>query len=198
MKTPFSLVVCAWAFAGCALTNYTMVKPYTSGREVGSTTPMTKSVVWKKLELKPTLRNEPEAVAVKKNGYGMDTAYVFTNPKPQEWLTQAAKVEFQSVGLDMAGNGADDPSISIVVDQFFAEPDVSVWGADMTAVTVLDVTVNLPKQGKTFQRRFVGEDNSFEMVWPDSDFDVRLLKCAQLAFHEAAQETRKLIDGEGI
>jgi len=190
------LAVCTWAFAGCAVTNYTMNKPYSPGQQLDSPISETKSIVWEKLELNPTLRNEPEAVGVKKNGYGMDTAYVFTNPKPQEWLAEAAKLEFKGVGLNVGGGNADDPSISIIADQFFVEPNVGFWGADLTAVTILDVSVTLPKQGKMFQRRFVGEDTSFEMAWLDSDFHDRLVKSAQLAFHEAAQETRKLIDRE--
>ena len=47
-----------------------------------------------------------------------------------------------------------------------------------------------------FQRRFVGESTDVEMIWLDSDFREQLIKSAQLAFHDAAQETRKLIDRE--
>jgi hypothetical protein len=190
------LAVCAWAFAGCAITNFTIDEPYTPGQQQDSSFSETKSIVWKSLKLKPTIRNKPQAVGVKKNGYGMDTAYVFTDPKARRWLTNAAKLELKGVGLNAGGTTADDPSISITADQFFIEPDVGFWGADLTAVTILDVSVTLPKQGKTFERRFVGEESSFTMAWPDFAFESRLLKSAQLAFHQFALETRKLIDKE--
>jgi hypothetical protein len=192
------LAVFAWAFAGCAITNFTMDTPYSLDPQRGSSFSETKRIVWKSLKLKPTIRNKPQAVGVKKNGYGMDTAYVFTDPKARRWLTNAAKLELKSVGLDVSGGNTDDPSISITADQFFVEPDVGFWGADLTAVTILDVSITLPRQGKTFKRRFVGEDSSFAIAWPDFLFESRLLKSAQLAFHQAAEETRKLIDKEDM
>jgi hypothetical protein len=165
-----------------------MVEPYSPSQKVESPIPSTKSIVWEKLELRPTLRNEPEAVGVKKNGYGMDSAYMFTKPKPQEWLTEAAKIELKGVGFNVEGENIDDPRIFFSVFQFFVEPDVGVWAADLTAVTILDVSVTLPRQGKIFQRRFVGESTDVEMVWLDSDFRDQLIKSAQLAF-DAAQVT---------
>ena len=197
MRRFYFLAVCAWTFAGCAITNFTIDEPYSLEAKQDSTSSEVKRIAWHRLELKPTLRNEPDAVGVKKNGYGMDSAYVFTNPRPRKWLTKAALLEFKNVGLEMGGTKADDPNISIIADQFFVEPDVGFWGADVTAVTILDVTVILPKQGKKFQRRFVGEDSAFTMAWPDFFFENRLIKSAQLAFHEAAQETRKLINNKG-
>jgi len=195
------LAVCAWAFAGCAITNFTMDTPYSLDPEqaqLSASFSETKRIVWKSLKLKPTIRNKPQAVGVKKNGYGMDTAYVFTDPKARRWLTNAAKLELKSVGLDTSGSNTDDPSISITANQFFVEPDVGFWGADLTAVTILDVSVTLPKKNKIFKRRFVGEDTSFAMAWPDFVFESRLLKSAQRAFHQAALETRKLIDKEDM
>jgi len=192
------LLVCAWAFAGCTIgrpATHTMNKPYSPIQQLDSHIPETRSIVWEKLKWNPTLRTQPSAVGVKMDMISIiEDAYVFTIPKPQKWLTEAAKLEFKGVGLEEGVGNADDPRISIIVDQFFVE----LAGLELTAVTILDVSVNLPKQGKMFQRRFVGEKVKLWMGGPgsNSEFDYTLLTSAQLAFHEAIQETRKLIDRE--
>lgn len=184
------LAVCAWTIAGCAAwTESTLnMPPYSPGQQLDSPIAETKSIVWEQLQLNPTLLDEPEAVGVKKSALLAGTGHIFLNPRLKEWLTEAAKIEFKGAGLEEALRSADNPSIFIRVNQFFVEPGMGV--------TILDVSVTLPKRGKMFERRFVGEDTEAEMIWNDSDFVDLLLRSAQLAFHEAAQETRKLIDRE--
>jgi len=156
----------------------------------------TKRIVWEKLVFNPTLSHQPFqtflpfTVGVIKNEFGTEAAYAWIIPEPKEWLAEAIKFEFNNVGLEVGNENAHDPRVSIIVDQFFVE----VLSTSLTAVTILDVRITLPKQGKIFQRRFVGEWSRVTVKF--SIMDYALLRSAQLAFHEAAQETRKLIDRE--
>jgi hypothetical protein len=183
------LAVCIWAFAGCtAWKESTLNMPlYSPGQQLDSPIPETKSIVWETLQLNPTLLDKPKAVGVKKSALA-GTGHIFLYPRMKEWLTEAAKIEFKGVGLEETLRSADNPNIFISVNQFFVEPGMGV--------TILDVSVTLPKKGKMFERRFVGEETEAEVIWNDSDFVDLLLRSARLAFHEAAQETRRLIDRE--
>ncbi len=168
-----------------------LYEPYNPAQQLDSSIPETKNIVWEKLVFNPTLPHKPLAVGVIQNDFGNEAANVWIKDQPpEEWLAEAAKLEFKNAGLDVGDQNPDDPRISIVVEQFFAE----ATPASTISVTILDVRVALPKQGKMFQRRFVGEKFGIPFFYNQVSFI--LLKSAQLAFHEAAQETRKLIDME--
>ena len=197
MKKFFLLGLCTNIFAGCALLNHTMVDPYKSGTGQRTAADV-KKIAWMPLDVTPTLRDEPRAVGVKKNSFGMETAYIFVAPDPQQWLADGAKVEFDRVGLLSDDAESDAPHIAVHAEQFFGEPAVGFFGADLVAVTVLDVTVTLPRQDKAFERRFVGEEASFVLAWTDALYDEKLLKSARMALREAAVETRALVDREAM
>ena len=193
------LVVFASSFIGNACAGYSAVdraavliyEPYSPIQKLDSPISETKKVVWEKLVFNPALPHKPFAVGIIKNDFGNEAANVWIKDQPpEEWLAEAAKFELKGAGLDVGDNNPGDPRVSIVVEQFFVETTFS----KATAVTILDVRVALPKKGKLFQRRFVGENSGF--LWTYHQISSNLLKSAQLAFHEAAQETRKLIDME--
>ncbi|NIR48467.1 MAG: hypothetical protein GWO41_01635 [candidate division Zixibacteria bacterium] len=182
--------------AGCFAMHSTLDIQYTPAQPLDSPAPETRRVVWEKLEWKPAL-TESEAVGIRKETVaGLQTSSIFLTPRPDEWFTAAAKLEFKNLGLHQGG-GPDDPRIFIMVDQFFAEPLVTHIGYFLTAVTILHVYVTLPRQGKLFSRKFVGKSKSWEVFWLlASDYRETLLESAQLALHESARETRKLIESE--
>jgi uncharacterized lipoprotein YajG len=101
---------------------------------------------------------------VKKNGYGMDTANLYTDPAPTEHLRSALQVELTSAGftVESVSNG---PSITVELHQFFVEPEVGAWAADVFGVVDATVSVQHPGTGQTYRRRFKGIGKVRTLMW---------------------------------
>lgn len=103
---------------------------------------------------------------VKKNGYGVDTANVFTDPKPDQIVQQALAAELGRAGFNV---GKDSPNaIRVEIHQFFAEPEVGMFAGDVFAL--IDATVSVTRGSDKVKRRFNGIGKVTTMVWADGSF----------------------------
>jgi hypothetical protein len=91
-----------------------------------------------------------------------------------------------------------EPVVRFVVEQFFVEPAVGFWGADMAARTAVVIQVYWPTVNRMFERRFVGNIETFEMLWTDDTFESALRKSAQLALGQATASLRDMPEGRAI
>lgn len=194
--TKLALTLLFGLVSGCAITDYTVTTAYTP---TAMTQPgaVQSAILWD-VQVAPTMPSNPTAVGAKKNGYGMVTAEVYVHPDPWTWLANAARAQFQVAGVSLLDNTTPRPlpQITISVAQFFVEPDVGFWGADLTAVTIVDVQVHFGQRGRTFRRRFVGEKTSFQMVWSDGDFQSHLVASAHRALAQASTAVYQILAWE--
>jgi hypothetical protein len=179
--------------AGCALTDHT-VGAYRTTR----TTPSARaerSVILDALEYTPTMESDPDAVGVKKNGYNTITAKLYTRNGPVAWLTDAVTAELGMAGIRLERDeGAAAPHLWITVTQFFVEPSMGSFTAELQAVTVADVEITFPADGSKYKRRFVGRDISTEGAATGDLLERRLLLSCQQALALAAEEIAKLLE----
>jgi hypothetical protein len=152
-------------------------------------------IVLAPLEYVPTMKNDETAVGVKKNGYGMETAKMILEPSPQRWLHDAVVAELAAVQVKPVAFTGSEPMVKFKVEQFFVEPAVGFWGADVTGRTTVVVQIYWPTVHRMFERRFVGAEESFEMLWLDSAAEAVLQKSAQRAMTHAAQAVRSMLEG---
>jgi len=104
---------------------------------------------------------------VKKNGWGHESASIFTDPKPDSIVQQALSSELKRAGFNVVGKGSAN-LVQVEIRQFFAEPEVGMWAGDVYAVVDATVSVTLP-QSKV-KRRFTGIGKVTTMVWADGSF----------------------------
>ena len=103
---------------------------------------------------------------VKKNGFGQDTASIFTEPKPDQIVQQALAAELGRAGFNF-GKGSPD-AILVEIHQFFAEPEVGMFAGDVFAV--VDATVSVTRGSGKVKRRFNGIGKVTTLVWSDGSY----------------------------
>jgi uncharacterized lipoprotein YajG len=103
---------------------------------------------------------------VKKNGYGQDSASIFTEPKPDQIVQQALAAELASAGFNV-GKGSPN-LVRVEIHQFFIEPEVGFWAADVYAV--VDATVSVTLEPGKMKRRFNGIGKVTTLVWADGSY----------------------------
>jgi uncharacterized lipoprotein YajG len=104
---------------------------------------------------------------VKKNGYGQESASVFTDPKPDRILQDALSAELSRAGFEVAKGSPN--SISVDIHQFFTEPEVGVFAGDVYAVVDATISVNV-EPTRRVKRRFKGIGKVTTLVWADGSY----------------------------
>ena len=103
---------------------------------------------------------------VKKNGYGHDSASIFTEPKPDKIVQLALAEELSRAGFNI---GKDSPNaIRVEIQQFFAEPEVGAFAGDVFAI--VDATVLVGLEPNKLKRRFMGIGKVTTLVWADDSY----------------------------
>jgi hypothetical protein len=175
--------------SGCALTDYTVTSPYEPVAMARDPKPLVAALV--DVQAVPSRRKSPTAVGVKKNGFGTELGTIYTKPVPRLWLAAAVKAQFEQAGIALISDSRNSvPQIRIVVEQFFVEPKVGPFAADMQGRTVVRLEIYFPKSKRTIWHRVVGEKTSSHMVWTNNDFREHLVESAQRALSQAASVTR--------
>ena len=131
-----------------------------------------------------------EREGVKKNGYGQDSASIFTDPKPDRIVQQALVSELGRAGFNV---GEASPNlIRVDIRQFFAEPEVGVWAADVYAV--VDATVSVTLQANKVKRRFTGIGKITTMFWADGSYHDAFELALQDFFSKCVPELVRFFD----
>jgi len=197
LKTRSCIVGLFFLFAlnGCAFTDYTISQ---RGRFQASPTQIIKPTAFTlSVSYIPTLPSQPNAVGVKKNGYGWETASLNFDTDPQSWMRESIEDALTKSGFvkEQSSKG-DAVDINVVVSQVFVEPGVGFWSADLASISAFEVTVTFPKKGKSFKRKFVGKSSESAMIWTDGRMEGSLIESIRHCVLEFAQETTALANKE--
>ncbi len=106
--------------------------------------------VWEK---SPSLRQ-----GIVKNGYGWETANVYTETSPVEFIKQTLAKELSRYGyrvIDAGKSKSKYPRISIEVFQAFCEPYLAWTYINYDAVVEVEITLEMGR-GKAYKRRVKG------------------------------------------
>ena len=103
---------------------------------------------------------------VKKNGFGQDSASIFTEPKPDQIVQQALAAELGRAGFNV-GKGSPN-LVRVEIHQFFVEPEVGIWAGDVYAV--VDATVSVSLEASKVKRRFNGIGKVTTLIWADGSY----------------------------
>jgi uncharacterized lipoprotein YajG len=103
---------------------------------------------------------------VKKNGYGQDSASIFTEPKPDQIVQQALAAELGRAGFNV-GKGSPN-LVRVEIHQFFLEPEVGIWAGDVYAV--VDATISVTLEPSKMKRRFNGIGRVTTLIWTDGSY----------------------------
>jgi len=103
---------------------------------------------------------------VKKNGFGQDSASIFTEPRPDRIVQQALAAELGRAGFNVGKSSAN--IIRVEIHQFFAEPEVGIFAGDVYAV--VDATVSVGLEPSKMKRRFNGIGKVTTLVWADGSY----------------------------
>jgi uncharacterized lipoprotein YajG len=127
---------------------------------------------------------------VKKNGYGHDSASIFTEPKPDQIVQLALASELTRAGFNV---GKDSPNaIRVEIQQFFAEPEVGAFAGDVYAV--VDATVWVALEPNKLKRRFVGIGKVTTLVWADDSYKTAFEFALQDFLGKCVPELVRLFD----
>lgn len=134
---------------------------------------------------------------IRKNGYGMETAHMFTDPKGPELLKKVVTMELQNAGFDIVQEKNNrNPEIEIEVNKVFMEPEVGFFAGDV--VTVVDAVIIVKINQKEFRRRFKGIGSVRTIAWIDKFYEESLSKSLEDFSRKAVPEIIKLIESEKI
>jgi hypothetical protein len=184
-----------FSLGGCAFTDYTISQ---RGRFQAAPAQLAKPTAFTlDVSYVPTLPSQPNAIGVKKNGYGWETAYLNFDTNPQSWMRESIEDALAKAGFVKASSAKGDVvNIGVVVSQVFVEPGVGFWSADLASISVFEVTVTFPKKRKSFQRKFVGKISESAMIWTDGRMEGSLMESIRRCVLEFTQETTALANRE--
>jgi hypothetical protein len=132
---------------------------------------------------------------IRKNGYGMETANMFTDPKGPEIIRNVVTLELQNAGFIISNTNTEkNPEIEIEVINLFMEPEVGFFAGDV--ITVTDVNITVIIKNKSFKRRFKGIGVSTTLLWTDYFYEVSLKASLQDFSKKAIPEIINLIESE--
>jgi hypothetical protein len=87
-----------------------------------------------------------------KNGYGMETANVFTDPTPSELLKNLLKFELANAGFEVVDNvNEKNIKIDILIKQFFTEPEIGFFAISYYGVVECEIYLSIPN-GKIYKK----------------------------------------------
>jgi len=132
-----------------------------------------------------------EREGVKKNGYGQDSANIFTDPKPDRIVQQALAAELGRAGFNVVSKGSPN-LVQVEIRQFFTEPEVGIWAADVYAV--VDATVSVTLQPNKVKRRFTGIGKVTSLVWGDGSYQEAFQLALQDFLGKCVPELVRLFD----
>jgi hypothetical protein len=178
--------------SGCATINYTVVRHYAP--QVAVKDDASWFNIGVKVSFSPTLQTTPDAVGVKKNGYGWEMAHYFVHPSPQEWIAGNLLAEFRRAGFNVVDEqGGDVVSVTAHVDQLFVEPGLELSAIRVAAIATASVDVVLPGSDRQFSRKFVGMQVTSELFATDAIHEKNLVDAAESCFRQVASGVYELL-----
>lgn len=168
-------IVCS-TFLNCAFSEGTIKVNYKEPI-LNKKSPKTIILVFNKSDDSPeTFRDGIYREGIRKNGYGMETAHMFTNPKGPEILKKILTLELQNAGIEIVSksDSSDLPQLEIEVLKLFMEPEVGFFAGDV--VTITDANIYLTINGKMYKRRFKGIGEVTTIAWTDLFYENSLQK----------------------
>lgn len=191
--SPLVIVFLILLLSGCALNNYTIESP--SYKPTLQKLENSKNIlVFTKIEYQPVIPNDPKAVGLKKNGYGNETARLYFSDNVSDWFKKSFDDEFRAAGFSIVESKNNDAvKITLNVRQFFVEPWVGFWSADVIGILKIEAQVDIPNKNSYYVRKFVTYDKLTTIVWPDNIKETRLMNVVQKSIPEVVNEIRLLL-----
>jgi hypothetical protein len=186
----FLLIAVTMLFSGCALNNYQIEKQYTPVSQkyddVGKYSVSTKVIY------EPEMLTEPKFVAVKKNGYGQETARIYLSENVDEWIKKGFDQQLKMAGFNVE-NGQNNIQITLKIEQLFLEPWVGFWSASLVGISKIEAQVELPHKYSYYIRKFVTYNTSTAIIWTDGIMENNFLEVTQKSLPEIVKEIRLLL-----
>ncbi len=186
----FLLIAVTLLFSGCALNNYQIEKQYTPVSQkyddVG------KYSISTKVSYEPEIPTEPKLVAVKKNGYGQETAKIYLSENVDEWIKKGFDQQLKMAGFNVE-NGQNNIQITLKIEQLFLEPWVGFWSASLVGISKIEAQVELPHKYSYYIRKFVTYNKSTAMIWTDGIMENNFFEVTQKSLPEIVKEIRFLL-----
>ncbi|TGK96256.1 hypothetical protein EHQ30_06525 [Leptospira brenneri] len=181
-------------FVNCAFTEGTIKTNYNIPL-LKEKSPQKMMLVFAKSDDSPeTFRDGIYREGIKKNGYGMETANMFTDPKGPVILKKILTLELQNAGIEIINkaDSSDIPELKVEVLKLFMEPEVGFFAGDI--VTVTDANIYLKIKGKTYKRRFTGIGEETTIMGTDYFFENSLQKSLEAFTRKTVPEVIKLLN----
>jgi uncharacterized lipoprotein YajG len=192
-KTSFLFLVAMSLFlSSCALNNHVIQAQYqpTLHKIDGSE----KYSVFTKVNYLPVFQNDPKAIGVKKNGYGIETARIYMSENVEDWIKKSFDQELGGAGFNVV-NSQNNNVVKITLDvrQIFVEPWVGFWSCDVIGIMTIEAKLDSPNKGSYFVRKFVTYDKLTTIVWLDSMHETRIINVVQNTIPEIVKEISILL-----
>lgn len=182
--------------SACAIANATFepdYDPVIAGCDAGG-----KSVV---LTPPADERTEKHRVGVKKNGYGHESASLFFDVGERGvpgWVSDALAAELTASGIEVEKDrvtpAPGSPAVTVVVRQFYVEPQLGGFGGDIWGQVVIRLEVAFA-DGTRYERVFKGEERTAWFWGTDGEYEGALLDAARAGIAQAASGLCDLLAG---
>ena len=154
------LIAMALLFSGCALTNYVIDQPYkpTLNKIEGAE----KYSVFTKVNFQPVFQNDPKAIGIKKDGWGIgESARIYLSENVEDWLKKGFDQELKAAGFDVVESQNNNAvKITLNVRQLFVESWKGWWSDNGYGICKIEAKLELPNKDSYYIRKFVTYDYS--------------------------------------
>lgn len=150
--------------------------------------------VFTQVTFQPVFGTDRRMVGVGKGSSGSEGARICLPQDAGLWIKDAFDRELEAVGLNPVSTRTDKSvRVGLNVQQFFVEPWVGFWSADLISILKIEARVELPFRDSIFSRRFVTYDITKATTWTIDMYETRILNVSQKGISEIASEIRRLI-----
>ena len=105
---------------------------------------------------------------IKKSEYGMETAKIYTRPKPEFLFKEALAKELKTAGFAVHPKDfRESIQLDIHLTEYFVEPEISLFYAGVCGVIEANLVV-IFLDGKSYRRKFKGMSKIYAPTWYSS------------------------------
>ena len=178
--------------SGCAITDYTITRAYDP--QVNKLENTQNYSICTKVNYTAEFTSDVRAVGVKKNGYNQETARVYLNDSVENWILNAFQQELKMAGyLINDKNAKNQINVTMNVEQFFVEPWVGFWSANLWSILKIETKVEIANKNEFYIRKFVSYNSKRTPVWPDNMFSDRIIAVAQKTIPDVVRQINILL-----
>ncbi len=147
-------------------------------------------------------RPQRHRVGIKKNGYGWETASVYMGSadEPMRWLRAALASELTAAGFRVLKRPLEPTeglALTVLVEQFYAEPQMSISRARMVGQTLIEGRLRMPGN-RWMARRIKGQtvDSGIFVIPTVGTYEALLLTSANKALGKLVAGVCELVTGQ--